>query len=174
MHKCSNFSTFLTTLVIFCFAWFYLFIFLAASHNMWDLRSLTRNQTPAPCSGSAESQPLDHERSPLVLFLMGKGRSDGAVVENPPASAGGTGHLAWIPGSARSPGAGNCNTLQYSCLENPMDRGAWWFIVCVVSEVSDTAEHLHTHTHAHIHLVTSSLEYSGPISVRANENMFSG
>ena len=141
---------------------------------MWNLRSLTRDQTRAPCSGSTESQPLDCQRNPLVLFLMGRSFPGGAVVKNLPANAGGTKHLAWIPGSARSLGVGNCNPLQYSCLENPMNRGAWLFIVCRVSEVSDTAEHLHTHAHARIHLVTSSLEYSGPISVRANENMFSG
>ena len=82
--------------------------------------------------------------------------------------------LGLTAGSGRPPGEGNGNPLQYSCLENPMNRGAWLFIVCRVSEVSDTAEHLHTHAHARIHLVTSSLEYSGPISVRANENMFSG
>ena len=35
------------------------------------------------------------------------------------------GDLGWIPGSGRSPGEGNGNPLQHSCLENPMDRGAW-------------------------------------------------
>ena len=45
------------------------------------------------------------------------------VVENPPANAGDVG---LIPGSGRSPGEGNGNPLQCSCLENPMDRGAWW------------------------------------------------
>ena len=44
------------------------------------------------------------------------------MVKNPPASAGDTGS---IPGSGRSPGEGNGYPLQYSCLENPMDRGAW-------------------------------------------------
>ena len=39
------------------------------------------------------------------------------------------GDLGLIPGSGRSPGEGNGNPLQYSCLENPMDRGAWWAIV---------------------------------------------
>ena len=34
-----------------------------------------------------------------------------------------------VPGSGRSPGEGHGNPLQYSCLENPMDRGAWWAIV---------------------------------------------
>ena len=46
----------------------------------------------------------------------------GSVVKNPPAN---TGDADSIPGSGRSPGEGNGNPLQYSCLENPMDRGAW-------------------------------------------------
>ena len=44
-------------------------------------------------------------------------------------SACNAGDLGLIPGSGRSPGEGNGNPLQYSCLENPMDRGAWWAIV---------------------------------------------
>ena len=46
-------------------------------------------------------------------------------VKNPPASAGGTGDAGLILGLGRSPGGGNGNPVQYSCLENPMDRGAW-------------------------------------------------
>ena len=46
-------------------------------------------------------------------------------VKNPPANAGNTGDKGLIPGSGRSPGGGNGNPLQYSCLENPMDRRAW-------------------------------------------------
>ena len=45
------------------------------------------------------------------------------------ASASNTGDLGSIPGSGRSPGEGNGNPLQYSCLENPMDGGAWWATV---------------------------------------------
>ena len=45
------------------------------------------------------------------------------------ASACNVGDLGLIPGSRRSPGEGNGNPLKYSCLENPMDRGAWWVIV---------------------------------------------
>ena len=52
-------------------------------------------------------------------------------------SACNAGDLGLIPGSGRSPGEGNGNPLQYSCLENPMDRGAWWAIVHGVAE-SDT------------------------------------
>ena len=50
---------------------------------------------------------------------------DGSVVKNIPASAGDTGDKGSVPGSGRSPGEGHGNPLQYSCLENPMDRGAW-------------------------------------------------
>ena len=45
------------------------------------------------------------------------------------ASAYNAGDLGSIPGSGRSPGEGNGNPLQYSCLENPMDGGAWWATV---------------------------------------------
>ena len=48
------------------------------------------------------------------------------VVKNPPANAGDIRHTSSIPGSGRSPGGGHGNLLQYSCLENPMDKGAWW------------------------------------------------
>ena len=44
-------------------------------------------------------------------------------------SASNAGDQGLIPGSGRSPGEGNGNPLQYSCLENPMDRGAWWATV---------------------------------------------
>ena len=47
------------------------------------------------------------------------------VVKNPPANAGDMGDAGLIPGSGRSPRGGHGNPLQYSCLENPMDRGAW-------------------------------------------------
>ena len=50
----------------------------------------------------------------------------GAVVKNSPANAGDTRVADLIPGSERSPAGGNSNPLLYSCLENPMDRGAWW------------------------------------------------
>jgi len=46
-------------------------------------------------------------------------------VKNLPTSAGDAINVGLIPGSGRSPGLGNSNVLQYSCLENPMDRRAW-------------------------------------------------
>ena len=51
------------------------------------------------------------------------------VVKNLPADAGDIGDTDSIPGLGRSPGGGNGNILQYSCLENAMDRGAWWATV---------------------------------------------
>ena len=51
------------------------------------------------------------------------------MVKNPPADAGDTGDLGFIPGSGRSPGVGNGNPFQYVSLENSMDREAWWATV---------------------------------------------
>ena len=49
----------------------------------------------------------------------------GSMVKNPPASAGDGRDMGSISRSGRCPGEGNGNPFQYSCLENPMDRGAW-------------------------------------------------
>ena len=51
------------------------------------------------------------------------------MVKNPPANAGEAGEVGSIPELGMSPGGGSGNPLQYSCLENPMDRGAWKAIV---------------------------------------------
>ena len=55
-----------------------------------------------------------------------KGFPGGSEVKAPPCNAG---DLGLTPGSGRSLGEGNGNPLQYSCLENPMDEGAWWATV---------------------------------------------
>ena len=51
------------------------------------------------------------------------------MIKLPPANAGDIRDAVLIPGLGRSPGRGHGNPLQYSCLENPMDRGAWWATV---------------------------------------------
>ena len=61
----------------------------------------------------------------------------GRVVKNPPASGGDARDVGSVPGSGRSPGGGHGDPPQYSCLENPVDRGAWRTTVPGVTE-SDT------------------------------------
>ena len=65
--------------------------------------------------------------SRFCSFLLGKSGDfpGGSVIKNPPANAGDARVTGSIPGSGRSPGGGHGNPLQYSCLENPMDRGVW-------------------------------------------------
>ena len=53
-------------------------------------------------------------------------------------NSGTEGNMGLIPESGRSPGEGRGNPLQYSCLENPMDRGAWWATIPVVTELDMT------------------------------------
>ena len=79
-----------------------------------------------------QQQKADIPSSPVDLFTRGSrigvdiltlSFPGGLVVKNPPANAGDPG---WIPGSGGSPGEENGNPFQYSCLENSMDRRAWW------------------------------------------------
>ena len=63
------------------------------------------------------------------------GFPDGSVVKNPSAKSGDEGR---IPAPGRSPGGGNGNPPQYSCLGNPMNRAAWWVIVHGVTKKADT------------------------------------
>ena len=62
----------------------------------------------------------------FCMFPISSSCRPGSVVKNPPANAG---NMGSISGSGRCPGGGHGNPLQYSCLENPMDRGAWWATV---------------------------------------------
>ena len=66
----------------------------------------------------------------------------GSEVKNPPANAGDAGDSSSIPGLGISLGKGNGNLLQYSCLGNPMDRGAWCAPVHGVAKESDSTEQL--------------------------------
>ena len=62
------------------------------------------------------------------------------AVKNPPANAGDLRDGGSIPGSGRSPGGGHANPLQYSCLENPNNKGAWQSIVHGVTKELDMTE----------------------------------
>ena len=73
------------------------------------------------------SSAVYRERPSLVVdHCYSWGFPGGSVVESPPANAGDSGS---IPGLGRCPGGGHGNRLRYSCLENPVDRGAWWATV---------------------------------------------
>ena len=78
---------------------------------------------------------MEREEIQLIRVLEVSGRFSfpgGSVVKNLPASAGDAGDAGdegSVPGSGRSPKGGNGNPLQYSCLENPTDRGAWQTMV---------------------------------------------
>ena len=73
---------------------------------------------------------------------MTRGFPGSSVVKNLPANARDTGS---IPGLGRSPGGGYGNPLQYSGVENSMDRGAWWATVHGVTKESDTGKNQSTH-----------------------------
>ena len=62
-------------------------------------------------------------------MLQNISTGSGAVVKNPSATAGAARDVGSIPGSGRSPGIGKGNLLQHSCLENSIDREAWWATV---------------------------------------------
>ena len=68
---------------------------------------------------------------------------------NLPANAGDVRDKSLIPGSGRSPGGGHGNTLQYSCLEIPMDRGAWRATVHEVAKSQTKLKQLSTHARMH-------------------------
>ena len=78
------------------------------------------------------------------------------MVKNPPANAGDPGS---IPGLGQSPGEGNGNPLQYSCLENSMDRGAWWATVHGVSR-----------SWTRLKLSTDTYSISNPVSLAVNNS----
>ena len=69
------------------------------------------------------------------------------------------GDLGLMPGLGRSPGEGKGNPLQYSCLENPMHRGAWWATVHgVAKNLTQLSTHTHTHTYTHTNTLVEQRE----------------
>ena len=109
------------------------------------------------------------------------------MVKNPPASEGDARDSVSVPGWGRSPGGGHGNPLQHSCLESPMDRGAWW---AAIRGVTKNRTRLSTHTHTYtpqkvislsssvqaLHVTAPSLALPGPapqptedLAVRAAE-----
>ena len=107
----------------------------ASSSPLWHQDGLPEALLCADCFGLcsvAQYALADHY---ILCFPGGSGGEESAC------SAGDPG---WIPGSGRSPGEGNGHPLQYSCLENSMDRGSWW---ATVQGVTKSQTWLCTHTH---------------------------
>ena len=122
------------------------FLYRLSWGNMKHMRSFSRGMTDshpcflkttvAPCQeNKIKGAWLEEEASQLVL-----------AAKNLPVSAGEVRDAGSIPGSGRSPGGGHGNPLQYSCLENPRDRGAWQATVHRVLKSQTQVKGLSTHT----------------------------
>ena len=124
--------------------------------GMWDLSFLLRDHSCTPCTGSTESQPLDHREVPTTtlcgaqistlerqLDIIYVGFPGGTSGKEPTCQFRRWKRHGFDPWSARSPGGGHGNPLQYSCLENSTDRGAWQATVHGVIK-SRTRPRMHT------------------------------
>ena len=104
----------------------------------------------SPPSGPSQAHPSRSSQSTQLSSLCFI--QVALVVKNPPTNARDTGLIPWL---GRSPGGGHGNPPQYSCLENSMDRGAWW---AMVHRVAKSRTHAHryrcilTHTHTQLAL----------------------
>ena len=76
------------------------------------------------------------------------------MVKNSPANAGDVRDLGSIPGSGRSTGGGHGNPLEYSCLENPTNRGAWWATVHGVTKSQTRLKRLSAHACSRVSLIS--------------------
>ena len=74
------------------------------------------------------------KRAIVTLFMVCRGFTGGASDKNLPANATDVRDVGLISGWGRFPGERHGNSLQYSCLENPVERGAWWVIVYGVTK----------------------------------------
>ena len=81
------------------------------------------------------------------------------VVKNPPTNGEDKRDVGSIPASGRSPGEAHGNPLQYSCLENPMDRRAWWAVVHSVTKSQTQLKQLSMHANAHVWFRTMKKEF---------------
>ena len=108
----------------------------------WPERDLEEMMMPleylwAPCVLIVETEQGNLTNIDLLQYFK-RASPVALVVKNWPASAGDLRDAGLMPGSGRFPGGGHGNPLQYSRLENPMDRGAWWATVDTVTRESDS------------------------------------
>ena len=115
------------------------------------------NQNACTCQVSTPQTPLGQKSCALdpsgsgPLYLITWASQVVLVVKNPPANAGDIRDASSIPGLRRSPRGGNGNPLQYSCLKNPMDRGAWWVTVPGIAKSPTRLSDRHTKDHFSYH-----------------------
>ena len=107
---------------------------------------VTKSHTQLKC---LSTHPLCQALWGALWILLGF--PGDSVVKNPLANAGDVGDVGSIPGLGRSPGKENGNPLQYSCLENSMDRTAWWATVWGDHKESDMTENAHTRYYYSLH-----------------------
>ena len=117
-----------------------------AQHGLWSSRASSPWWLPTS-GGSVAATTAKSSPSYNLTRSLPRASQVVPVVKNPPASAGDIRDVGSFPESGRSPGGGHGNPLQYSCLENPMDRGAWWAIVHGVTKSQTQQEWLSMHTH---------------------------
>ena len=82
------------------------------------------------------------------------------MIKNPPANAGDIRDVGSIPGSESFPGGGHGNPLQYSCIANSMNRGAWRAMVQRVAKSQTRLKQLKTHTHIHTCVLYTHVLYT--------------
>ena len=140
---------FLHTLSSICYLLFY-FIILVASRGLWDLSSLTRDQTWGLAVRAPSPNHWIAREFPGICRLFNDGHLKWwgflgvSLIKNLPANTGETGSISTL---GRSPGGGNDNAFQYSCLENPMDRETWQATVHGVTKESDMTERVSMYAH---------------------------
>jgi len=104
-----------------------------------------KNQKPAKCPWTKEHLNNQRYRCYKAPHCEKRDFPDGGKEST--WNVGDTGDAGSIPGSGRSPGGGYGNPLQYSCLQNPMDRGAWRATVHAVAKSHTQLKRLSTHDH---------------------------
>ena len=93
------------------------------------------------------AQPCENIHTNKIIYTIFSAFPGSATGKEPTCHAGDIRDACLIPGSERSPGGGHGNPFQYSCLENSMDRGAWWATVHCVIKNWTWLKQLSTHVH---------------------------
>ena len=120
------------------------------------------DQKPSGCVRAKSLQSCPTLCDPICGGFLG-----GSAIKNPPANGRDMGS---VPGWERSSGEGNGNPLQYPCLENPMDRGAWWTTVHGVTKSWTRLKQLSVHTHIHTHTHVSHIQRQRERSTKKERN----